>query len=671
VNDAEADLQLGLSALSRRFGRVSTRLAEAGQALIDHHSLPDEGLLQELAAVRRDFESLRAHTLELATSLSIQLGGPIGALGELDAAVRSVIAESGRRVRRARAGEAPGQADDGAAGRPTEEEATGKAEEEVAARRKADEDARRRVDEAAKRKAEEEGKRKADEEAAARRKAEQDARRQAEEETKRKAAEDAKRKAEEDAKRQAEVEAKRKAEDETKRQAEAEAKRKAAEEAKRKAEEDAKRRAEEDAARGKASEEARRRPAEEAKRKTDDEAAARRRAEDDARRKAEGDAKGKAAEEARRKAEEDARRKAEEDARRKAEEDARRKAEEDAKGKATEEAKRKADDEAAAPGKAEEDAKRKVEDTKRKGEEARRKLEEVRRRIEAVPPAAAGAPSSEQGLETAQWWISASAAWGNLKSRQVRLADAVRDVLGKYPYVFSVPIQTSADYEDGLLAYGFAVLLEHVELHMSGFVANALTKLPARKGATFGRRLYDYLADPLRSRYPDFVRAVMEAGLPKPGLWVNGGIAEAETETTLFQRASAQIGDTNQKAERITQERLRFVDHHFSATVAPLTMRFFRVEAKDVKEPREVEIRMAEKGVPSDQAWIGVIGPRDFTPQLRRHDRQGSRVSGLGRECAGVWIGLFNADAETDKRVELAVTLRKKGQPAVSAFRKR
>ena len=163
----------------------------------------------------------------------------------------------------------------------------------------------------------------------------------------------------------------------------------------------------------------------------------------------------------------------------------------------------------------------------------------------------------------------------------------------------------------------------------------------------------------------------MEAGLPKPGLWVNGGIDETETETTVFQRASAQIGDTNQKAERTTQDRLRFVDHHFSVAIAPLTVRFFRVAAKDVKETREVEIRMAEKGVPSDQAWIGVVGPRDFTPQLRRHDRQGSRVSGLGRECVSVWIGLFNADPETEKRVELAVTLRKKGQPAVSAFRRR
>ncbi|MGH7393067.1 MAG: hypothetical protein ACREM3_26970 [Candidatus Rokuibacteriota bacterium] len=648
VTDDGADLERGLTALSQRFGRVSVQLAEAGQALIDHHSLPEEALLQEVVVVREQFESLRARTLEVAASLSVQLAEPIGGLAELDAAVRGVLAESAGRARRA-----------------ADEQSAARREAEDEARRTAEEGARRKAEDEARRRAAEEARRKADEEAAAaRRRTEEEAKRQAEAAVEQKAEAEARRKADEEARRKAGDETRRKAEEDARRKAETEARRKAEEEAKRKAAEEAKRAADEEAAaRRKADEEAKRKAEAEAKRKAEGET--RQKAEAEAGRKAAEDARRKADEEAaaKRKAAEEAKHRAEAEARRKAEEDARRKPEEGAKPKAPEEVKGKTDDE---------DAKRKAgEDTKRKVEEARRKLEEVKRRLETAPAAAAGS-AGRAGLETAQWWISASAAWGNLKSRQVHFADAVRDALGKYAYVFSVPVQTSADYEDGLLAYGFAVLLEHVDQHVAGFVGEALNRLPTRPGATFGRRLYEYLATPLKTRYPDFVKAVMEAGLPKPGLWVNGGIDESEAETVVLQPASMQVGDPNQRAERITQDRLRLADHHFSVAIAPLTARFVRVQAAALKEPREVEIRMAEKGVPSDQGWIAVLGPRDMTPQVRRHDRQGSRVSGLGRDCASVWVGLFNADPETDRRVELALTLRRKGQTAAqSAFRRR
>jgi len=611
VTDDEADLQRGLASLTQRFSRISARLAEAGQALIDHHSLPDEPLIRDILAVREAFDALRSRALQMAASLSIPLGGPIRGLADLDSAVGTVLAAASR-VRPSADGQAPERqpGPDGAA--------RGDAE----AARKVAGEGRRQAEEEALRKGAEEARRRAE----AERRAAEEARRRAEED-RHKAAEGARRKAEEEARRKAEEEAKRKAAEEARRKAE-EDRQKAAEEAKRKAAEEARRKAEE---------EARRKSAEEAKRRAEAEAEAQRQAAEEARRKAEED-RQKAAEEAKRKAAEEARRKAEDDAKRKGEEQAK---------PITEEARRKA------------------------LEEARRKLEEVKRRVEPpVPAAVAGAEGSE-GLETAQWWISASAAWGNLKSRQVRFADAVRDVLGKYPYVFSVPVQTSTEYEDGLLAYGFAVLLEHVDQQVSGFVADALNRLPARKGASFGRRLYEYLAEPLKTRYGDFVKAAMEAGLPKPGLWVNGGLDETETETTVFQRASARIGDTTQKAERLSQDRARFADHHFSAVVAPLTARFFRIEASGVKDPRDVEIRMAEKGVPSDLGWIAVLTTRDAAPQVQRQHRQGTLVPGLGRDCVASWIGLFNPDPDGDRRIELAVTLRRRGPAAASAFRRR
>jgi hypothetical protein len=384
-------------------------------------------------------------------------------------------------------------------------------------------------------------------------------------------------------------------------------------------------------ARGKAEEEALRRA----------EAEARRRTAEEGRQKAEAEARGKADEEGRRRAEEEAKRKGEAETRRKAEEDARRRAEEEARGKAEEEARRRAEDE----------ARRKAD------EDARRRAEERT----PEPVAAAEDEGQDLGLETAQWWISASASWASMKSKQVAFAAAVHDVVAKYSYVFSVPIQTSADYEDGLLAYGYAVLLDHVEQRRSGFVEAALNRLPARQGASLGRRLYDYLAEALRETYPEFVKAMMMAALPRSALWVTGGVEDTDTATTVFTRPTGRIGDPNQKAERYTQDHQRFADHQFTAAVAPLTTRFFRVETVEVKEPRVVDLRLTEKGAPSDQAWLVMPPVRPGTPQVRRHDRQGTMIAGVGRDYGAVWIGIFNSDAETEKRYELTVGVRKRG----------
>src|SRR5262245_4814130 len=64
--------------------------------------------------------------------------------------------------------------------------------------------------------------------------------------------------------------------------------------------------------------------------------------------------------------------------------------------------------------------------------------------------------------ETAQWWLAAWARWSGWKST-LNIADAVREEIGKYPYLLSVPIQKSPEYEDGLLAYGYSLMMDHVE----------------------------------------------------------------------------------------------------------------------------------------------------------------------------------------------------------------
>lgn len=523
-----ADFARQLAALAERLAHVSTELAATGRGLIERRLLPPETLVEALAGIRSDFETLKTQVLAAATALSLGPTPPVTTVRELEVLLRVVIDTESRRSRRqAEAGTAP---------------VTPPASEKT--RSAAADEARRQAEHAARRRAEEE--------AARERAAEAEARRQADE-------------------------AKRRAEQETQKRAAA--------------------------------------------------------AEDRARRM----------EDERRQAEEAARRQADELARRRADEEAQHRAAEEAQRAAAEEARRRAEEE----------------------ESRRREAEE-----EAAAPPAAEAEEGDLGLETAQWWISANASWTSMKSRHMSFADAVHDVLAKHPYLFSVPIQTSADYEDGLLAYGYAVLLDFIEQRSTGFVSEALNRLPARKGASLGRRLYDYLAEQLRPGFADFIKAVMVAALPRTGLWVNGGIEDSEQATTVFTRPTVRIGDSTQKAERFGQERQRFADHQFTTAVAPLTARFFRVEVTDVKDPRAIELRLSEKGSPSDQAWVATVSTRAAPVQARRQDRQGTMVTGLGRDHTEVWIGLFNADVETDKRFDLTIGLKRRPGGA-TAFRKK
>src|SRR4030095_16488750 len=69
-----------------------------------------------------------------------------------------------------------------------------------------------------------------------------------------------------------------------------------------------------------------------------------------------------------------------------------------------------------------------------------------------------GAVDNSGPDETAQWWLAAWARWSGWKSN-LNIADAVREEIGKYPHTLSVPIQKSPEYEDGLLAYGYSILM--------------------------------------------------------------------------------------------------------------------------------------------------------------------------------------------------------------------
>jgi hypothetical protein len=99
----------------------------------------------------------------------------------------------------------------------------------------------------------------------------------------------------------------------------------------------------------------------------------------------------------------------------------------------------------------------------------------------AVPPepVAATAPAKPVAEpsapdETAQWWLAAWARWSGWKSTH-DFASVVREELGKYPYLLSVPIQKSPEYDDGLLAYGYSILMDHVEKQNPGVWATPST----------------------------------------------------------------------------------------------------------------------------------------------------------------------------------------------------
>src|SRR6058998_69010 len=161
--------------------------------------------------------------------------------------------------------------------------------------------------------------------------------------------------------------------------------------------------------------------------------------------------------------------------------------------------------------------------------------------------AAAAAPeddSAPQVVETAaldegaQWWVSAWARWTSWKGT-IDFKAGAKQELGKYAYLLSVPIQQSADYEEGLLAYGYSVLLDFVERQRPGIVTKALNSLktfvPGKAAPSVGAHLYNFLVNEARlaEQYPEFVKSVLLAAVPEPGLWTQARILESATETSI------------------------------------------------------------------------------------------------------------------------------------------
>jgi len=280
-------------------------------------------------------------------------------------------------------------------------------------------------------------------------------------------------------------------------------------------------------------------------------------------------------------------------------------------------------------------------------------------RIAAASPRPAAEPSAPD--ETAQWWLAAWARWSGWKSTH-NFADVVKEELGKYPYLLSVPIQKSPEYDDGLLAYGYSILMDHVEKQSPGCVGNALNSLKAGVTKPVGEQLYEYLVTEgrLHDSYPDFVKNALLAAVPEPGVWFQFRILESKEDTRIFQRPSARLGDTELSGQRLASDNQRYAEHKFKMTLPPLTMRCVQISAEAIRDARGVGVKLATDGAPSDSGWIALVpsGSKGKT-ETRRVGEEGTHVPGLGKDFAAVWIAVFNPDPAADRRYDLSVFLRK------------
>jgi hypothetical protein len=278
---------------------------------------------------------------------------------------------------------------------------------------------------------------------------------------------------------------------------------------------------------------------------------------------------------------------------------------------------------------------------------------------------------------SAPWWVAARAGWLSLHERGVRSGDAVRETLKRHPHLLSIPIQASAEHDDGALATGYALLLDHVEKQEPGFVTEALMRLNpqlttgAREDSyPLGRELYLYLVAEgrLYKTYPDFVKSVLVATLPDAGPWIDGGIVETDAQTEVW-RAVGEAPAGARESAVFTDAGERGRAHVFTSTLPPLTSRFFTVEAGDLAQASDVDVKVTDDGAPADRAWLVMLPPAGVTESItpRRHRAGGSALPGLGTAYRTLWIGLFNPDTEAERRYTLGITLARKTGPAEPA----
>ncbi len=285
------------------------------------------------------------------------------------------------------------------------------------------------------------------------------------------------------------------------------------------------------------------------------------------------------------------------------------------------------------------------------------------------------AHSSVSLAGSAPWWYEATAEWAAIRysravppgaERGVDFPSAVRTELARHDYLLSVPIDESGGYEGGTLAYGYALLVDHVERQAPGYVRQSLLA----GGGTSGR-LYQELvaAGRLRDTYPEFLASVLAEAAPA-GPWLQASLEESEHETRIVTHPAGKLGEPRAITRAVRDDLARAAPHVFGAVLRPLTARFFRVKAADEGLSRSRTVRIA---LLSEQP--------DFVPRVlvattsRGQDRPvtlrpttGQTLDGLGSGLRELWLAVYNPDPTSAAEFRLAITIEKAPAPAVASY---
>lgn len=289
----------------------------------------------------------------------------------------------------------------------------------------------------------------------------------------------------------------------------------------------------------------------------------------------------------------------------------------------------------------------------------------------SVAAALAPPPLDERAI-VVRWWAAGYAAWSQWKPSGLAWAHALRAEIGRFPYLLSVHIRTAADHDDGQLAGGYFLLLEHVENESPGFMRTVFDRAVADVGVDSGaldRRLYELLVDDgrLRETYAAFVRDVIQVAVPTPGMWADAGIVEHDDSTTLISRPTRAIGDGQEESVRLTDPQDRGAERRFLVSLEPMTSRFFYVKSGKLKTPRDVDIRLTSDDAPSDRAWyLSVRDSLSGRSDPKLIPTTGATIPNLGRDNFGLWVAVFNPHPVEVLTCELTMTVRQPRQQSAA-----
>src|SRR2546422_1199348 len=180
-------------------------------------------------------------------------------------------------------------------------------------------------------------------------------------------------------------------------------------------------------------------------------------------------------------------------------------------------------------------------------------------------------PPLDQRATGVAWWAAAYAAWSQWEPAGLAWADARREEGPRDPYLLNLQLRASADHDDGRLAGGYFLLLEHVENQSPGFMRTILTRAIDEAGVeprALGPKLYQLLVDGgrLRETYAAFVRDVIQVAVPTPGMWADAGAVERDDETAVISRPTATVGDAQEETVQLVDLQDRAADRRFLVT---------------------------------------------------------------------------------------------------------